>query len=386
MSHKRSNNEVNNLPVKCRRCDSEPVFDLPTTPLTSSMTYSLPTCPVCPPCPICEPCPSCPTSLVTKDDPLQLFVDEQQRQNELLIPPTQPQKPPTASPDDILDSQLDLFSGVLEEENRRLAENRRLFESRPRKYNESDCDPIINENAIHWLICTETYESTRRLRIGENEDWELTYQDEETCVYKKLDRSIVIIGFRGTVAKKDLYDDALLSFGQIFPRAIEAEKFVRTVMEENPGSIIQSTGHSLGGAIARVSCEKLGLHSVTFNAAAPPTSPVRSCGTSIDYHIVFDVISAWQSPKTIRIDKGFDPITAWFQRLTVATWLYYSFNDIIDSHHLYHFSNEKIGRTVTAQHEDELWKKWWKSLPPLLMWTGVLGLFLKNLTSLPTIK
>lgn len=286
--------------------------------------------------------------------------------------------------------QTNLIESALTEQDEKyqihLAENETLYNLRPRKYSENDADPIISEHAIHWLICTETYEPTRKIILGLNSDWHLFYDDEETCVYRKPDLSNIIIGFRGTKETKDLYDDALLSFGKVFPRAVEAKNFTENIIKSNPGSTIQTTGHSLGGAIARVVCEQLGIQGITFNAAAPPTSPVTSCLNSKDYHIVYDVISAWQSPNTIRIDKGFDPIATFWQKLNLALHLYSSFTDIIDSHHLYHFSNERTGKIVTASEENDKWNKWWRSLPPVISWTGVLGYILGKLISLPTIN
>lgn len=286
------------------------------------------------------------------------------------------------------EEQKTLFGNALREQQEKkailISENNRLYNLRAHKYTESDADPIIKKHAIHWLICIETYQPIRKIHLGEKLDWELIYQNEETCVYSQIDHSNIIIGFRGTKTKKDLYDDTLLSFGKIFPRTVEAKQFTQKMMKENPRSKFQTTGHSLGGAIARVVCKDLGIQAVTFNAASPPTSPVTSCFDSKDYHIVYDVISAWQSPNTVRIDKGFNPVASWWQRANDVIWLYYSFSDIIESHNLNHFSNERKGDSIPAIQENQLWKKWWSTLPPM-DGTGVLGLLLGNLTQLPTI-
>lgn len=288
----------------------------------------------------------------------------------------------------ILEEQQLLHEQILKEEDRRkkvlLNENEAAYLNRERKYTEIDIDPNVRPHAIHWLVCMETYEENRQIFLGDGLKWALIHDEPETCVYRSDDT--IIAGFRGTKAFKDLYDDAKLSFGQVFTRGTTAVTFMKGLLSENQNFKIEVTGHSLGGAIARVVCEDLGLSAITFNAAAPPTSPVSVCPKSVNYHIVFDVISAWQSPHTVRIHKGFQPIASPFARLSLALWLYLSFTDIIDSHHLYHFSNEINGVITTAEEENKLMKDWWKSLPPILSWNGVLGSLVSGLLSLPTIK
>lgn len=225
-------------------------------------------------------------------------------------------------------------------------------------YEVRDADPIIKDHAMHWLTCIESYRTIKRPLIG---SWWLAYQDVETCVYKANPCNKVIVAFRGTKAAKDLYDDFLLSYGMVFPRADEAVDFITKLMTMNPGVVIELTGHSLGGAIAREAGKRLSLKVITFNAAAPPSRPVVS-QLSIDYHIVFDFISAWQSPGTVRIDKGYWPIQP-FNGLMFPWWIRHLFDGIIPSHQLQNFSNEKRGIRVSAAIEDDYMKKWFASLP-----------------------
>ena len=237
--------------------------------------------------------------------------------------------------------------------------------------NESNADPILGSNAIHWLVCLETYNQSRSPTIGINQDWFLGYEDPETCVYHRQDPENyvlkeTIIGFRGTKVLKDVVDDIKLSKGgaSTFPRAEQGVAFTQKYLDENPELIIQLTGHSLGGAIARHVGQTLGLGIVTFNAAAPPSNPVITGPNEIDYHIVFDIISAWQHPNTVRIDKGYRPIKN--RSLIPLVWANKALGDIFRSHTLLNFSNERPGYLVDAQEENRLFKLWYYSLPLVL--------------------
>ena len=96
--------------------------------------------------------------------------------------------------------------------------------------------------------------------------------------------------------------------GRIFPRSGEALLCMSKLTELNNSLSASLTGHSLGGAIAREVGKMLHLRVVTFNAATPPSAPVTSGPSEVDYHTVFDIVSAWQSPNTVRIDKGCYPL------------------------------------------------------------------------------
>lgn len=235
-------------------------------------------------------------------------------------------------------------------------------------------DPILGENAIHWIVCKETYKTERSPIIGMEDEWVIGYQDEETCIYHQVDGEgtvldYCIIGFRGTASTGDLYDDYKLSLRgnqKDFPRAQQAIQFTSQFMEQNPELIIQLTGHSLGGAIARVTGQTLGLGIITFNAAAPPSNPVTTGPNEIDYHIVFDLISAWQHPNTIRIDKGFRPEIKYRYSIIPISWVQKTITDLSEAHTLASFSNEKPGEIVDAKTENNIIQTWFYSIPVVL--------------------
>jgi hypothetical protein len=242
-----------------------------------------------------------------------------------------------------------------------------------RAFTEQDADPILGDNAIHWLICIETYNANRAPTLGQNQDWFIGYQDEETCVYHKLDDEgyviqYTIIGFRGTKVLKDIKDDIKLADAargtDDFPRAKQGVEFTRKYVEDNPELSIQVTGHSLGGAIARVTGQQLGIGIITFNAAAPPSNPVTTGPNEIDYHIVFDIISAWQHPNTVRIDKGYRPIKT--RGIIPLKWAGKALKEMAEAHKLDCFSNQKSGIVVPGHVENQMFKSWFYSLPLVL--------------------
>lgn len=253
------------------------------------------------------------------------------------------------------------------------------------KYEIQNADTIIRDHAVHWLACIESYQPNKRRFIG---SWWLVYEDEETCVYKANPCNKVVVAFRGTKVAKDLWDDALLSYGMVFPRVDQATTFISKLAAMNHGVVIELTGHSLGGAIAREAGKILSLKAVTFNAAAPPSRPVTS-PFSIDYHIAFDFISAWQNPNTIRIDKGYWPIQPFgLTGFILPMWIHHLFNGVLPSHELKNFSNERVGVQISASIEDGYIKKWFRSLPQqarslvLVTLLGVNGYFTQSLPSL----
>ena len=242
----------------------------------------------------------------------------------------------------------------------------------PGRFKVSDADEFIAPHAVHWLVCIEAYKSPRRNVLDYT--WELVYGDVETCVYGRFNS--LIIGFRGTKEGKDLYDDALISFNSSYPRSRAGVSLVSTFLERNPSVSIQLCGHSLGGAIARDVGRVLNLPVVTFNAASPPTAPAISNYNEIDYHIVYDIISAWQGPNTIRIDKGYRPLPVyWWQTLTYVTWLHASFSDVLESHKLANFSNVRPGKIICGEQEARLMNSWLSSLPAALRQFVYLAVF-----------
>lgn len=255
------------------------------------------------------------------------------------------------------------------------------FEERTEYFRVEDADPVIRAHAIHWLLCIETYKSPRRFYISPG--WTLIYEDVETCIYKEENQFKVIVAFRGTKAAKDIYDDTLLSLRDTYPRVEQATEYIRDLKRLNLGIAIELTGHSLGGAIARDVGKRLSIKSVTFNAAAPPSNPALSPG--VDYHIVFDMISAWQSPGTIRIDKGYRPRT--YTMGIPYIWAWSILEGVAPAHALKNFANTTMGPVVTANAENREIQKWFLSLPIkgriyLLFLLGVRGIYTMSLPTL----
>lgn len=233
---------------------------------------------------------------------------------------------------------------------------------RMQEYTEFDADPIIADHAIHWIMCLETYSKQRSRFVGNT--WDLKGDFPETCIYiLRCNKQRCIISFRGTDDTKDLYDDYEITMNRVFPRKAQAIKLLDKIFASHPNISVELCGHSLGGAIAREVGKEYGLSVVTFNAAAPPTAPAINTDKEVNYHIVFDIISAWQSPYVVRIDKGFNPFPSWWQRPFFASHFYASFNDVLNSHSLVNFSNERVGRVVCGEEESFLFDSWLQSVP-----------------------
>lgn len=239
-----------------------------------------------------------------------------------------------------------------------------------RVYNAEDADPEIvkNKDEIFWLVCIETYKEPRKRRTLLSQYWELAYSTSETCIYQlKCNPKLMIVGFRGTKEPKDLYDDYKITMAEVFPRSTQAIVFLRGIYERVPDARIQLCGHSLGGAIARVAGYEVGLPVVTFNAAAPPTAPVIGHVNERNYHIVFDLVSAWQTPYTIRLDKGFRPIPKFWEKLIQPLWIRASVVELLKSHSLKNFSRDLPSRVICGEEETEAFARWLRSLPLLVM-------------------
>lgn len=229
------------------------------------------------------------------------------------------------------------------------------------KYSTNMADPLIAQHAMHWVLCHEVYSIDRRQDI---EGWEFIGGTDDTILYIK-DDTWGIVAFRGTHVASDIISDVQLASKKngtcSFDRAGPGIKLVDDFIRENPDITLQLTGHSLGGAVARCAGEALGLPVVTFNSAAPPSNPVVVGRNEIDYHIVFDLISAWQTPNTIRIDKGYRP--ARVRSLVPKNFLRQSLAPTFASHSLSNFSNEKVGHVIDAATETKLLLEWNDSLP-----------------------
>ena len=227
----------------------------------------------------------------------------------------------------------------------------------------SQADSIISGHAIHWVLSKEVYSSSPRENI---EGWEYQYSASTSDMAIYTRDNLAIVSFRGTVTLSDFRDDVTLSLPgreDSISRIAPGIQAVSQILSD--GFLAQCTGHSLGGAIARKVSQALSLGSVTFNAAAPPSNPVTTAPGEVDYHIVFDVISAWTHPSIIRIDKGFRPSI--YPLSTVR------------AHNLDLFSNEKKGVIITNDQEDILWKKWFSKLPRLVRKTFLYFIQTKSL-------
>lgn len=231
-------------------------------------------------------------------------------------------------------------------------------------------DRLLSFHAIHWVLSTEAYATIRRNEIA---GW--LYQPEQsspdTAVYRHQSLPHVIVAFRGSQTLVDIHNDIVLSRpgnSCSFPKAEFMSQWVSSLLEE-PDILIQLTGHSLGGAIARCVGGRLGLGAVTFNAAAPPSSPAATFPNQIHYHIVFDVISAWQT-NAIRINKGFQPapFKRWplFNRVVQKWFRIKAIGPMVAAHELSNFSDERAGQLVTAEKEEGDWQNWFIELPTRL--------------------
>jgi hypothetical protein len=218
-------------------------------------------------------------------------------------------------------------------------------------------DPLV-KHPIHWILSKEVY-NTRRDQI---EGWTLAqeYSTDEYCCYSHND--FAIFAFRGTVNLKDVKADFLLAIGSPpTDRIKQGMEAIQAYIEET-GHAVQVTGHSLGGAIARSIGQGMGLGIITFNAASPPSAPVINGPNEIDYHIAFDIISAWEHPLTIRIDKGYRPISHWITKISSYFGMALNTREMLRAHPLDQFSNARPGKQISNDEENAIWQKWFKGL------------------------
>lgn len=234
--------------------------------------------------------------------------------------------------------------------------------------NIDDADPLIAKHAIYWVLSSEAYQQNRRANI---DGWAAVMLNIDSIVYGKDNN--LIVAFRGTVPSEvdDLWNDYAIGTTKTstcnFDRASEAFQLLNFLKSDQPGKIISTTGHSLGGAAARCGADSMGFFSVTFNAAAPPLKQTITDENSVNYHIVMDVISAWQYPNTIRIDKGFrPPKTSLFGPLGLSNLVKFTRNaktQLMPAHSLVSFKKYKPGVIMAASQENKMIEQWWKSLP-----------------------
>lgn len=229
----------------------------------------------------------------------------------------------------------------------------------------SEADPIIQQHVYHWIFAKESYAppQSRRQNI---EGWIYLseYSSTDICVYRRDNNCIV--AFRGTQTAQDIYNDIQLSqYGNQceFSKVRPSVEFIQDLLVNDPDIVIQVTGHSLGGAVARCVSVALQLISVTFNSAAPPSSPKQNNGSETAYHIQFDIISAWQSP-CVRIDKGFRPKkTSMLYRMLGNHMMKRSIRPMLDAHNIDNFSNARPGRFISTNEENTMWREWYTKVP-----------------------
>lgn len=247
------------------------------------------------------------------------------------------------------------------------------FGQGPNTHTTANADPILCENAIHWVCAKETYANDRRRLIEDpTGQWRWVGETENSVMYQFENR--VVLAYRGTRT----FADALLDISLALPGADNCvahitapeDKMLQDFMATNPTVTVELTGHSLGGYKARCVGMRFGnLKVVTFNAAAPPSRPVVTTNPrEIDYHIVFDVISAWQTPNTIRIDKGFRgaPYES-IHRTLPFLFVWKNIPPLLLSHSIDSFSNKKpIISMMSDDNEMALFQTWLDSLPWLV--------------------
>ncbi len=232
--------------------------------------------------------------------------------------------------------------------------------------NSGEADPLIGVHGIYWLFAKETYAS-KHLRRENIEGWRLDVNNDDMIIYVKDE--LAIAAFRGSTSLNDIKNDVQLSKpngGCSFEKVGPAIQVINSWLESN-SLLLQLTGHSLGGAVARCVGSALQLGVVTFNPAAPPSSPVSIGPNQVHYHIVFDIISAWTP--SIRIDKGFRPHSTKYSKyllylpLVSVSVLYATIKPLIEAHQIDSFSNQRNGKIINSQEENLLWQNWFNHLP-----------------------
>lgn len=252
----------------------------------------------------------------------------------------------------------------------------------------SQADLIIKEHAIHWVFANEVYSSVRASNI---EGWSLLENDNiDTCAYEK--DGLIIAAFRGTYDFNDVKIDVSISLpGGANEKVHQAKIFMEDLMDEYD-CLVQVTGHSLGGDTARQIGRMYGLGIVTFNCAAPPSNPQVKGDNEVHYHIVFDLISAWQDG-CVRIDKGYRPkepsvairkavlMPGSYLAKVIANGL--AVKPLAEAHSILAFDNRRRGILINNKTEYTYWTKWFNKLPMTIRITFFA--YTKN-TRLPILK
>lgn len=231
-------------------------------------------------------------------------------------------------------------------------------------YEINQAHPLISNHAMHWVLSEESYEINRRKNIS---GWNLMeqYSSPDVCIYQLNKQAI--IAFRGTSTRKDIISDIQLSVtgAQTFQKIIPSRELVEMFLNETDDSVlVQITGHSLGGAIARIVGNEFNLGVVTFNAAAPPSNPVDSnLFNQVHYHTVFDIISAWQN-NCIRLDTGIRPpkINKYIINI-LPKYQLMLMSSIASAHSLDNYLASKMLIAVDSLFEEALLDDWFEGLP-----------------------
>jgi len=246
-------------------------------------------------------------------------------------------------------------------------------------------DPLIDpEHRIHWHICQMMY---TEYPVGLPGGWAFVGRNEDSGLWYNTETKRCILCFRGTVltSAKDILNDLQIMFkadncnmGKVEPAIEMVKAWFKSTNSKYP---LQVTGHSLGGAIARCVGRALNLNAVTFNAAAPPNGIVatRPQPEETNYHIIYDVISAWQAPNVKRIDRGYRPTTvgivvsklaALVGQEETVTWTTFlaSLATSAKAHSLSSFAinggaNARVGVLSDTVLENEIFKQWWDGFP-----------------------
>lgn len=138
------------------------------------------------------------------------------------------------------------------------------------------------------LIAASAY---KKEKPSEIDGYSLIESTEERCTYKKGEQ--VIVGFRGTTNMLDIAHDVLILFDSLdeSTRFRNDLEYVESI--ESSNSVVLC-GHSLGGTIAYLIAEKLGLEAYIFNPGFPPKRNIKRLSSRIHvFRVRGDPVSAY---------------------------------------------------------------------------------------------